>query len=114
MPGGEAGRLGQAQPLTGGDPQLIGDEVATGHQLRDGVLHLEPRVHLEEDRFATFVEQELARPGPDVADRGGQPERGPTQPLPHRRGHRWRWGLLEHLLVTALDRAVAFAQGPPP
>ena len=110
VPGGDAGRLGQAQALTGGDPQLIGDQVAAGHELRDGVLHLEPRVHLEEDRFATLVEQELAGPGTDVADRGGQPERRRSQPFPHRRGHGWRRGLLEHLLVAALDRAVAFAQ----
>ena len=42
--------LREPERLAGGDPQLVGDEVAAGDHLGDRVLDLEPRVHLEEGR----------------------------------------------------------------
>ena len=52
-----------AEPLAGGDAELLGDEVGAGHQLRDGMLHLEPGVHLQEVELPRLVEQELHRAG---------------------------------------------------
>ena len=72
----------EAERLAGGDPELVGDEVASGDELGDRVLDLEPRVHLEEGRLAAVVEQELAGPGADVADRA------PRGPGPRRRAAR--------------------------
>jgi hypothetical protein len=47
-------------------------EVDAGHELGDGMLDLEARVHLEEvEALAVLVEQELAGAGVDVgASRG--------------------------------------------
>jgi hypothetical protein len=96
--------------LAGRDPQLVGDEVAPGDQLRDRVLDLEPGVHLEKGRFAAFVDDELARARADVADLAGEGQGGGGEPLPQRAVDRWRGRLLEDLLVPPLDRAVAFAE----
>ena len=40
------------QRLPGGDPELLGDDVDPGHQLGHRMLHLQPRVHLEEVEVA--------------------------------------------------------------
>jgi hypothetical protein len=45
--------LGQRQRLAGGDRELQGDKVEPGHLLGDGVLHLQPGVHLEEEVLLT-------------------------------------------------------------
>jgi hypothetical protein len=103
-------RLGEPEWLTGGDPDLVGDKVTTCHELRDRVLDLEPRVHLEERERATVVEQELARPGALVADGARQGERRVAHALAKGRVHRRRARLLEDLLVAPLERAIALAE----
>ena len=78
--------------------------------LRDGMLDLEPGVHLEEEELAAVVEEELARPGALVADRArraaGRPRSGGDGP----RADGGRRRLLEDLLVAPLERAVALAE----
>ena len=54
--------------LAGGDPQLVRDEVPSGHGLGHRVLHLESGVHLQEGRLPALRDEELARAGADVAD----------------------------------------------
>jgi hypothetical protein len=103
-------RLSEPEWLTGGDPDLVGDKVTTCHELRDRVLDLEPRVHLEERERATVVEQELARPGALVADGARQGERRVAHALAKGRVHRRRARLLEDLLVAPLERAIALAE----
>ncbi len=39
------------------DADLLDDEVDAGDHLGDGVLHLEPRVHLDEVELAALVEE---------------------------------------------------------
>ena len=51
------------------DRELERDEVETGHQLGDGVLHLESRVHLQEPERAVGREHELDGSRVHVADR---------------------------------------------
>ena len=102
--------LREPERLPGGDPQLVLDEVAPGHQLGDRMLDLEARVHLEEDGFAAVVDEELARSGAHVPDRARERERSLAQPPAEGRVDRRRRGLLEHLLVPPLDRAVALAE----
>jgi len=50
-----------AQGLARGDPELLADEVDPGDHLGHGVLHLEPRVHLEEVEATLGVHEELDR-----------------------------------------------------
>ena len=63
--------LVEPERLTGGDPELVGDEVPTGGHLGDGMLDLEPGIHLQEVE-PIAVEQELAGSGVDVPDGPGQ------------------------------------------
>jgi hypothetical protein len=105
-------RDGLVEPkrLAGRDPQLVGDEITTGHEFRDGVLDLQPRVHLEERRLAAIVDKELAGTRAHVADGARERERGLAESMPKVRRHYGRRRLFENLLVAALDRAVALAQ----
>ena len=63
------------QPLAERNPQLPLHEIDPRHHLRDRMLDLQPRVHLEEIELAVLVEQELDGAGVRVADRPGH-ERG--------------------------------------
>ena len=58
--------LRDPEPLAAGDPQLRTHEVDPGHRLGDGVLDLEPGVHLEEAPRPVGVEEELRRADPLV------------------------------------------------
>ena len=103
--------LAEPERLAGGDPELVRDEVASGHGLGHRVLDLEPRVHLEEGRFAALRDEELARAGADVADLAREGEGGIRRAGARRSGvDGGRRRLLEDLLVAALERAVALAE----
>ena len=96
--------------LPGRHPDLPRDEVETGDELRDPMLDLEPRVHLEEVVVAVGVHEELDGRGIMELDRAGHPAGTFEQ-----RGARLvpdagRWRLLHELLVTSLDRAIPLAQ----
>ena len=86
-------------------------QVDAGHHLGHRVLHLDAGVHLHEVEAAVAVEQEL-----DGArrSRSRPPRRAPPPRLPifcaQLRGQGGRRGLLDQLLVPALDRALALAQ----
>src|SRR6266566_9118233 len=98
------------QRLARGDPQLPGDEIEPGDRLGDRMLDLQPRVHLEKIELFGGVEQELDGSGAAVADRTRGGDRGFGDLAPQLGGDRRRRRLLDHLLVPALDRAIAFAQ----
>jgi hypothetical protein len=101
--------LGDRERLAGRYPHLLAHEVEAGHDLGDGVLHLDARVHLEEEELVAR-DQVLQSPGRGVADRPGGADRGLAhpgpQPLPDDRARR----LLDQLLVAALHRAVALPE----
>ena len=101
--------LGEGERFARRHPQLPLDQVDPRDQLGDGVLDLQPGVHLQEMEVAVEV-QELHRARADVADRARGPCRGLAHARPQlRRGHR-RGRLLHQLLVPPLDRAFALAQ----
>jgi hypothetical protein len=90
------------------------DEILAGDGLGHGVLDLQPRVHLHEPEPVgpqmRAIDDELDRAGAGIADR----LRGLHRRSPHRRAHLRRHAgrgrLLDHLLVAALQRAVALEQ----
>ena len=80
------------------------------HQLGDRVLDLEPGVHLQEpEPLGGRVVEELDRAGAAVVDRLGRRAGGVVQRGADLVAQAGRRRLLDHLLVPALDRAVAFA-----
>ena len=102
--------LGEAQRRAGGDPDLLAHDVDVGDHLGHRMLDLQARVHLDEIELAV-LEQEL-----DGADAAVAELAAWRRPRPRRSCARWaalragRGGLLQHLLVAALQRAVALAQ----
>ena len=74
------------------------------------MLDLDARVHLEEEERAAAIEQALDRARADVADRTGSFDRHAAHALAQRPIDGRRGRLFEHLLVTALERAVALAE----
>ena len=100
--------------LSGGDAQLPFDEIEAGDHLGHRMLDLEAGVHLHEVERPVARERvggdELDGSRADIADCA----RGGNRRLAHRaamlRLHPRRRRFLEHLLVTALHRAVALEQ----
>ena len=105
--------LAQSHLLEGGaagEAQLCGHDVDPGDLLGDGVLHLDPGVHLDEHVATGSVEEELHRPGVRVPDGAGKGDRVVQQ--------RSAYGVVEvsgrrrldDLLEASLDRAVALEE----
>jgi len=99
-----------AELLALGHAELRDHQVEAGHQLGDRVLDLEAGVHLQEVEASALVEQELHGAGADVArgPRGAHRRLAHAPPQAGVDGRRRR--LLEHLLVAALQRALALAE----
>src|SRR5690606_4305541 len=100
-------REGQRQARS--DADLFAHQIDAGDHFGDRVLDLQAGVHLDEEELAVLP-QELDGAGAQVADGGdGLVDRFTDllAPLGRQGG---RGGLFQHLLVTALQRAVAFAQ----
>ena len=96
------------EPLAARDADLPLHEVDAGHHLRDRMLDLQPRVHLEEVERAILVEQELDRAGVGVVHGPRDARRPPRRSAARSSGvDRQRRRLLDHLLMTPLDRALA-------
>ena len=98
------------QAFAGGDPELLADDVDPGDELGHRMLDLDSAVQLEEVEVAS-VEHELDRAGAPVADRTSECDRGLAHPLSKFAVERGGGRLLEHLLMAALDRALALAEG---
>ena len=89
----------------GRHPQLQLHQVQAENLLGDRVLDLQPGVHLHEEELVRPVaaDDELHRPGPDVADRPGRLDRGGAHGLPLCFVQQRRGRLLDDLLVPPLQ-----------
>ena len=97
----------------GGHAQLPLHEVDAAHELGDGVLHLQARVHLHEVEAAVVRKEELDRAHAHVAHRAREVAGGLVHALAHAgvRVQAGRGALLDELLVAALHGALALAEG---
>src|SRR2546428_652723 len=102
--------LRERQRLARRDPELERDEIETGDHLRNWVLDLQARVHLEEVEPPVHLDQELHRPGVHVSRALGDADGGRTQLRAQGVGDARPRRLLDQLLVTPLDRAVTFSE----
>ena len=107
--------LRQRQRFAGGDLELPGDEIEAGYRLGHRVLDLEARVHLDEPdavrpQCFAAVGDELDRAGADIADSLGGLDGGGADLRAQVRRHARRRRFLDHLLVPALQRAIALAE----
>ena len=102
--------LRDRQRLALGNPDLPGHQVEAGNRFGHRMLHLQPRVHLHEEKLATGIQQKLHRTCADIPDGLGSAHgrfaHGPAL-LDTQAGCR---GFFHDLLMTTLDRAVAFIE----
>src|SRR6056297_1014453 len=98
--------LRERQSFAGGHAQLPFDQVQARDALGHRVLHLQPRIHLEEIE-ALFVDQEFHGACTDVIDRLRRLDRGVQELLPDSGIQPGRRRFLDHLLVSSLAGAVA-------
>ena len=89
--------------------QLLGDEVDPVDELRDRMLDLEARVHLEEIEL-TFAVDEFHGSCIDVSNCSRGRHRCLAHPRARLRVDDGRRRLLDDLLVAALDRALALTE----
>ncbi len=85
---------------------MLDDEVEAGHFLGNGMLDLQPGIHLEEIEVTGLVDEELQGPRILIPDgpsprHSGRGERGAGGGREHRRRR-----FLHELLMAALDRAL--------
>ncbi len=102
--------LADRQRFAAGDANLPGDQVEAGDGLRDRVLDLQTGVHFHEEEFATGIQQEFHGASADVADGLGRLHRGFAHGTAQLGGQAGGRGLFDHLLMAALDRAVALVE----
>ena len=96
--------------LPRGHSDLLLHQVDPRHFLRDRVLHLDARVHLHEIE-AAVLEEELDRAGVHVIHRFAELDRGGAHLGADLLRERGRGRLLDQLLMAALNRAIALAEG---
>ena len=93
------------------DEDLRADEIDAGDAFRDGVLHLDARVHLDEEPVVLIhVVEELHGAGVVVADAVGELHRRVAKLFPHDRIEVHRGRDLHDFLVAALDGAIALVE----
>ena len=102
--------LRKRQRLTRRDEDLLAHKIDTRNELGDGMLDLNPRVHLEEKEIAMPIEQALDGARADVADGLSSRDRHRTHPRPQLLVDGRRWGLLDDLLMPTLQRAIALTE----
>ena len=97
------------QRLARRDPDLLAHQVEAGDGLGHRMLDLQSGVHLDEVELAVFP-QELDRARAAIAHVGHGLGADAAHAFPLARADHGRGGFLQHLLVAALQRAVAFPQ----
>ena len=102
--------LRHRQRFTHGDPQLPFHQVEASDHLRYRMLHLQPRIHLHEVEVASWRDDELDSTGADIAHGLGCTRGCVTHGLTPFGCHAGGGCLFQHLLMTALHRAIAFVQ----
>ena len=87
--------------------ELLAYEIEASHFFRDGVFDLQARVDFEERNRAVSADEELARARIDVTRFAQDRLRRGVEALKLIGCKKRRWRLLDELLVTTLQRAVA-------
>ena len=98
------------QTISCGHQNHIANQVHARCLLRHQMLHLKAGIHLEEIEVLVLIHHELQRPGTVVTDFLASLHRYGQHLLASGLLHEWRGRFLDHLLVTALDRALTLIQ----
>ncbi len=99
-----------AQLFAGCNAELRLYEIDTGDHLRHRMLDLDARVHFDEVQLAVFIHQKLDGAGVHIADVFQALFQRRADLFAHLRRDLQRRRFLDHLLMAALDGALALAQ----
>src|SRR5690348_4739269 len=99
-----------AQLFAGRNPDLRLHKIDSGHHLRDRMLDLNARVHLDEVQAAVFVHEELDSAGVDVSDLAQTAFEFVANLLSEFWRDLRRRRFFNELLMTALNTTLAFAK----
>src|SRR6185436_11620461 len=103
--------LRERQRRAAGYRDLLAHQIESRHQLSHRMLYLQTSVHLEKIKIARHVRiEKLNCAGAHVVHAPGNLDRRLAHPLSQIFIVEWRWTLLNHLLVTPLNRAFALAE----
>ena len=102
--------LSQPKRLSPGDADLLFHEVHAGDHLRDGMLHLQARVHFQEVKVPVGIHEELHRSGAHVTATPGAIEGTSPHAVAQIVVEQRRRRFFHDLLVAALDAALPFEQ----
>ena len=102
--------LRQRQLFAGGHPDHLFDQVDPGDQFGNGMLDLQPRVHLQEEEALVLAGDEFDGAGGIVVHRFCQRDRLFAHQAAGGLVEQRRRRFLDHLLIAALDRAFALAE----
>ena len=100
--------LTEGEGFAGGDADLGLHQIDTSDHFGDGMLYLDPGVHLHEVEFFPF-QKELHGAGAAVAAGDGGLDGSLPHGFPEGRNHDRAGAFFDELLVPALQRAVPFA-----
>src|SRR5262249_29251127 len=101
--------LAKAQFFSRGNAQLLLHDVDAGHELGDGMLHLNAGVHLDEEELAFLVE-ELEGPCAAIADLAARFHRTLADAAERSRRNVRGGRFLDDFLMAPLYRAVALEE----
>jgi len=96
--------------ITLSDENLRLHDIDSSNNFRHRVLHLNPRVHLNEVVVSMLIQQEFHSTGASVVDRPGDLQRVFTDGVSLLFAQAQRRRELDNLLMSPLDRAVSFTQ----
>jgi len=96
--------------LSGSDAELLFDQINPCNFLGHRVLNLNPGIHLDEVEVPVLIHEELDGSGIPVVACFGCGDGRFSHFFPQLRGQEGRRCLFDHLLVTALNGAVAFPE----
>src|SRR5260370_31835657 len=102
--------LCQGQCLAGSNPDLPLDKIESRDHLCNGMLDLQARIHLHEVEPFVATEQKLDRACANISNRARCLPRGLAECLSLIECDRRSRRLFNHLLMTPLQRTVAFKQ----
>ncbi len=99
----------ERKPLSRRDSDLQLDQVQPRDQFRHRMLHLQPRVHLQEIKVLLLVHKKLDGPGIPVPGGFGHEHCDFSHAAAHVGIDQRRRSLLQHLLMPPLYGTLAFA-----
>jgi hypothetical protein len=98
------------QLVSGGNPNLLLNDVQTGNHFRYRMFYLDTGIHFHKIKSPVLVNQEFHRPGIFIADRLSRPDCSLAHPVSQLGGQYSGRRFFDHLLISPLNGTIPFSQ----